>query len=74
MFIFALKWWVNSYLSVNDVEIYKFKAKYSEINVTLLCLGNISNESSVPNMKKTRLYEYVYDFLADYDSIDVDDV
>ena len=39
----------------------------------MLCLGNISNESSVHNMKKTRLYEYVYDFLADYDSIDVDD-
>ena len=32
----------NSYLLVNDTEIYKFKAKDSEIVVTPLCLGNIS--------------------------------
>ena len=25
-------------------------------------------------MKKARLYQYVYDFLYDYDGIDVDDV
>ena len=43
----------NSYLFVNDTEIYKFKAKYSEIVATPLCLGNISNDWSVDNMKKT---------------------
>ena len=32
---------VNSYLFVNGVEIYKFKAKYSEINAALLCLCNV---------------------------------
>ena len=32
---------VNSYLFVNRVEIYKFKAKYSEINAALLCLCNV---------------------------------
>ena len=32
---------VNSYLFVNDTEIYKFKAKYSEILVGPICLGNI---------------------------------
>ena len=31
----------NSYLFVNGVEIIKFKAKASEINTTLLCLGNV---------------------------------
>ena len=31
----------NSYIFVNDVEIHKFKAKYSEIKATPLCLGNI---------------------------------
>ena len=31
----------NSYLFVNGTEIYKFKAKDSEIVVTALCLGNI---------------------------------
>ena len=30
----------NSYLFVNGIEIYKFKAKDSEIVATLLCLGN----------------------------------
>ena len=32
----------NSYLFVNGAEIYKFKAKDSEIVATPLCLGNIS--------------------------------
>ena len=31
----------NSYLFVNGTEIYKFKAKDSEIVTTSLCLGNI---------------------------------
>ena len=41
----------NSYLFVNGSEIYKFKAKDSEIVSTLLCLGNISKEWST-EMKK----------------------
>ena len=64
----------NSYLFVNDREIYKFKAKDSEIVATPLCLGNISKDWSVDNMKKTRLNGYVYDFSADYDAIAVDDI
>ena len=43
----------NSYLSVNGTEIYKFKAKDSEIVASPLCLGNISKDWSVDNMKKT---------------------
>ena len=31
--------WANSYLFVNGTEIYKFKAKDSEIVATPLCLG-----------------------------------
>ena len=42
----------NSYLFVNDTEIYKFKAKDSEIVATSLCLGNMSKDWSVDNMKK----------------------
>ena len=61
----------NSYLFVNDTEIYKFKAKYSEIVATPLCLGNISNDWSVDNMKKTWFNGYVYDFSIDYDAITV---
>ena len=64
----------NSYLFVNGTEIYKFKAKDSEIAAAPLCLGNISNDWSVDNMKKTGLYGYVYDFSIDYDATDVDDI
>ena len=42
----------NSYLFVNGTEIYKFKAKVSEIVAALLCLGDISKVWSVDNMKK----------------------
>ena len=64
----------NSYLFVvNGIEIYKFKAKYSETVATPLCLGNISKDWSVDYMKKTGLNDYVYDFSVDYDAIAVDD-
>ena len=45
----------NSYLFINGTEIYKFKAKDSEIVATPLCLGNISKDWSVDNMKKNRV-------------------
>ena len=64
----------SSYLFVNGIEIYKFKAKDSEIVAAPLCLGNISKDWSVDNMKKTGFNGYVYDFSVDYDSIAVDDI
>ena len=64
----------NSYLSVNGTEIYKFKAKDSEIVATPLCLGNISRDCSVDNMKKTGFNGYIYEFSVDYDAIAVDDI
>ena len=57
----------NSYLFVNGAEIHKFKAKNSETVANPLCLGNISRDFFVDNMKKTRLNEFVYDFSVDYD-------
>ena len=63
----------NSYLLANGTEIYKFKAKDSEIVATLLYIGNISKDWSVDNMKKTGFNGYVYDFSVDYDAIAVDD-
>ena len=45
----------NSHLFVNGTEIYKFKAKDSEIVASPLCLGNISKDWSVDNMKRTGL-------------------
>ena len=64
----------NTYLFVNGTEIYKFKAKDSEIVATPLCLGNISKDWSTDNMKKTGFNGYVYDFSVDYDATDVDDI
>ena len=61
-----------SYIFVNGTEIYKFKARDSEIVAALLCLGNISKDWSVSNMKKTGFNGYVYDFSVDYDAIAVD--
>ena len=41
----------NSYLFVNDTQIIKFKAKDSQIVATPLCLGNISKDFFVDNVK-----------------------
>ena len=64
----------NSYLFVNATEIYKFKSKDLEILVAPICLGNISKEWSVYNMKRTGFTGSVYDFSVDYDPIAVDDI
>ena len=47
----------NSYLFVNGTEIYKFKAKDSEIVEAPLYLRNISKEWSADNMKKQGLMD-----------------
>ena len=49
----------NSYLFVNGKEIYKFKAKDSEIFVGPIYLGNISKDWSIDNMKRTGFTGYV---------------
>ena len=64
----------NSYLFVNGTEIYKFKAKDSEIVATPLCLGNVSKDWSVDNRKDTWLNGYFYDFSVDYHDIAADDI
>ena len=62
----------NSYLFVNRTESYKFKAKDSEIVATLLCLGNISKDWSIDNMKRAGFNRYIYDFSVGYHATDVD--
>ena len=65
----------NSYLFVNGAEIYKFKAKDSETVASPLCIGNISKDFSVDNMKKKNKIKWiVYDFSVDCDSVAVDDI
>ena len=57
----------NSHLFVNATEIHKFKAKDYETVTTPLCLGNVSKDFFVYNMKKkTGLNGYFYDFSVDY--------
>ena len=64
----------NSYLFVNGTEIYKYKAKDSEIVASPLCLGNISKDWSIDDMKRTGFNGYINDFRVDYDSTDLDDI
>ena len=49
----------NTYLFVNGTEVYKFKAKDSEIVATPLCLGNIYEDWSIDNIKKTGFNAYL---------------
>ena len=42
----------NSFLFVNTVKIYQFRAKDSEVKLYPICLGNISEDFTVDNMKK----------------------
>ena len=62
------------FLFVSGTEVYKFKAKHSEIVATPLCLGNISKDWSADIMKKTGFNGYVYNFSVDYDATDIDDI
>ena len=62
----------NSYLFVNGTEIYKFKAKDSEIAASPLCAGNISKNWAAHNL--TGFTRYAFDFSVDYDATDVDDI
>ena len=64
----------NSHWFVNGTEIYKFKAKDSDIVAAPLCLGNVSKDWSIDNMKRTGFNGYVYDCSVDYDATDVDDI
>ena len=64
----------NSYLFVNGTEIRKRNPKDSETVASPLCLGNISKDFSVDDMKKKGLNGYVYDFSLHYDAIAVDDI
>ena len=50
----------NIYLFVNGAEIHKFKAKVSKIVATPLCLGNVSKDWSVDNMKKNPRIKWIY--------------
>ena len=67
----------KSCLSLNYNGAYSclcVKTEESEIKPTPLCLGSVSKDFSVDNMKETGLNGYVYDFSVNYDAIAVDDI
>ena len=65
----------NSFLFVNTTKGYQFKAKNSEIKDYALCLGNISKDFTINNMKKkTGLKGVVKFFYFDFNPIDTNDV
>ena len=64
----------NSYLFVNGTEIIKFRAKDSEVAAAPICLGNISIDWLIDNIKRTGLNGCVYDFSVDFDAIAFDDI
>ena len=55
----------NSYFFVNGKEELKFKAKYDQIVKEILCSGNISDDWTNDNAKKTGLWGEIYDFAVD---------
>ena len=56
----------NSLLFVNAAKIYQFKAKDSAIKGNALCLGNISKDFTINDMKKTGLKGIVVFFSVDF--------
>ena len=44
---------INSFLFVNAVKMYQFKAKTSEVKPYSLCQDNISEDFANDNMQKT---------------------
>ena len=55
-------------------KFINLQQKNSQINPHELCLGNISKDCSIDNMKKTSIKGYVFDFSVDYDAIVVSDI
>ena len=61
---------LHSLLFVNATKIYHFKAKNFEIKGYALCLGNISKDFTINNMKKAGLGGVVKFFSVDFNAID----
>ena len=53
----------TSFLFANATKIYQFKAKDSEIKDYALCLGNISKDFTINNIKETGLKGIIIFFL-----------
>ena len=54
--------------------MYQFKAKDSEIKDYTLCLGNISKDFTIDNMKKNRIKRRCKIFSVVFNPIDTNDI
>ena len=65
----------NSYLFVNEKEIFKFKADNKNVNFpTQFCLESISYGFGAAESREVSLNGNVYGFSVDYNSIDKSDI
>ena len=64
----------NSFLFVNATKVYQFKAKNSEIKDYALCLGNISKDFTINNMKKIELNGVVKFFSVGFNPINTKNI
>ena len=63
----------HSFLFVDATKIYQFKARDSEIKNYPLCLGNVSKDFTIHNMKKAELKGSVKFFSVDYRHINTNE-
>ena len=64
----------NRFLFVNVTKTYQLKAKDSDIKPCTLCLGNISRDFTIDNVKKTGLNRVVKVFHVDYHASDTNNI
>ena len=61
----------DSYLFVNNIQQYKFKAKDSAIKTRKLCLGGFSSDSSLSDFTAI---SQIYHFSVDYQLVTIDKI
>ena len=64
----------NSFLFVNATKIHQLKARDSEKKDYTMCLGNISKDFTINNIKKNRIKTKCKIFSVDFNPIDTNDI
>ena len=64
----------NNFLFIDDTKICQFKVEDSEIKPYPLCLGNISKDFTINNMKKTGLKGSVKFFSVGFRPINTNEI
>ena len=64
----------NSFLFVNAVKMHQFQANDPEIKRYPLCLGSISKDFRINNMKKTGLKRVLKVFSVDYNVVESNNI